>query len=262
MACRIVLDVSAGADLVLSVAVAAGNDVLEEVLAVAVDGSSQDVREVQGPVGTRLHRVVPDADGRLTVDYRARVAEAAPVGSDELERIEATRPSRYCASDRLAPVVADLVDRDLRGHDQVRAVVDWVGGHLSYVPGSSGPLDGALDTYLSRQGVCRDYAHLVVACLRSLDVPARLVSVYAPGLEPMDFHAVAEAWVEGSWHVVDATRLAPRQTLVRIATGRDAADTAFLTVLGGTATLVEMSVLAIVDGELPVDDGHAPVRVG
>ncbi len=261
MACRIVLDVSEGADLVLSVAVAAVNDVLEEVLAVSVDGSSQEVREVAGPVGTRLHRVVPDADGRLTLDYRARVGESAPVEGEELELVEATRPSRYCPSDRLAPIVADLVDRDLRGHDLVRAVVDWVSGHLSYVPGSSGPLDDALDTYLTRQGVCRDYAHLVVACLRSLDVPARLVSVYAPGLDPMDFHAVAEVWVDGAWHVVDATRLAPRQTLVRIATGRDAADTAFLTVLGGTATLIEISVLAVVDGDLPVDDGHAPVRV-
>ena len=52
--------------------------------------------------------------------------------------------------------------------------------------------------------------------------------MYAPGLYPMDFHAVAEAFVEGHWRVVDATLLAPRQTLVRIATGRDAADTAFL----------------------------------
>ena len=52
-----------------------------------------------------------------------------------------------------------------------------------------------------------------------------------PGLYPMDFHAVAEAYVDGGWYVVDATTLAPRQTLVRIATGRDAADTAFLTVI-------------------------------
>ena len=53
----------------------------------------------------------------------------------------------------------------------------------------------------------------------------------------MDFHAVAEALVDGTWRVVDATLLAPRSSLVRIATGRDAADTAFLTVIGGTVDL-------------------------
>lgn len=99
----------------------------------------------------------------------------------------------------------------------------WVGTRLNYVPGSSDPIDGAVDTLLAGERVCRDYAHLVVALLRAVKVPAaRLVSVYAPGVYPMDFHAVAEAFVEGQWRVVDATLLAPRQTLVRIATGRDA----------------------------------------
>jgi transglutaminase-like putative cysteine protease len=109
--------------------------------------------------------------------------------------------------------------------------------------------------------VCRDYAHLVIAMLRALDVPARLAAVYAPGLSPMDFHAVAEAWVDGAWHVVDATGLAPRQSLLRISTGRDASDTAFLTNTRSLVTISRMEVLATVD-ELPVDDVTAPVRLG
>jgi transglutaminase-like putative cysteine protease len=92
-----------------------------------------------------------------------------------------------------------------------------------------------------------------VALLRALGVPARLVAVYAPGLDPMDFHAVAEAWVDDAWHVVDATTLAPRSTLLRIATGRDAADTAFLTVTRGGAALASMEVTATADA-LPDDD--------
>ena len=84
------------------------------------------------------------------------------------------------------------------------------------------------DTLLAGAGVCRDYAHLVVALLRAVNVPARLVAVYAPGCQPMDFHAVAEAFVDGSGGSSTPRCLAPRQTLVRIATGRDAADTAFL----------------------------------
>jgi transglutaminase-like putative cysteine protease len=111
-----------------------------------------------------------------------------------------------------------------------------------------------VDTLLARQGVCRDYAHLVIALLRGLDVPARMASAYAPGLAPMDFHAVAEVAVDGHWRVVDATLLAPRATLVRIASGRDAADTAFLSTYGGGADLLEMNVTATVDGDLPGDD--------
>jgi transglutaminase-like putative cysteine protease len=101
--------------------------------------------------------------------------------------------------------------------------------------------------------VCRDYAQLVIAMLRALYVPARLVAVYAPGCEPMDFHAVAEAFVDREWRVVDATCLAPRQSMVRIATGRDAADTAFLDNHHGAITLNAMTITAIVDGELPID---------
>ena len=100
-------------------------------------------------------------------------------------------------------------------------------------------------------GYAATIAHLVVALLRAVNVPARLVSVYAPGLYPMDFHAVAEAFVEGHWRVVDATLLAPRQTLVRIATGRDAADTAFLDNHKGAITLNKLLVTAVVDGDLP-----------
>jgi hypothetical protein len=79
------------------------------------------------------------------------------------------------------------------------------------------------------------------------------VSVYAPGVYPMDFHAVAEAFVEGQWRVVDATLLAPRQALVRIATGRDASDTAFLDNHKGAITLNQLVVSAVVDGDLPRD---------
>ncbi len=86
--------------------------------------------------------------------------------------------------------------------------------------------------------------------------------MYAPGLSPMDFHAVAEAFVEGEWRVVDATLLAPRQTLVRIATGRDAADTAFLDNHKGAITLNKLVVTAVVDGAHPRDSIDELVSIG
>ena len=117
-------------------------------------------------------------------------------------------------------------------------MASWVFERLAYAPGSSGPLDTAIHTLVAGAGVCRDFAHLTITLCRALGVPARLAAVYAPGLSPMDFHAVVEVLTPAGWRVLDPTRLAPRGALVRIATGRDAADTAFATTLRGTAELV------------------------
>ena len=70
----------------------------------------------------------------------------------------------------------------------------------------------------------------------------------------MDFHAVVEAAIDGQWRALDATTLAPRETLVRISTGRDASDTAFLTVQSGRADLVSVNVTATSEPDLPTDD--------
>jgi transglutaminase-like putative cysteine protease len=231
-----------------------------ESLQITLDGSPVEVTEVPDHHGTRLH-VVRAGVGRLVLDYSAAVdGRGAPVASDEADVLRYLRPSRYCESDTLGPT-AHAEFAGLQGYDLLSAVSSWVGSRLSYVPGSSLPTDGAVQTLLARQGVCRDYAHLVIALLRALDVPARLVSVYAPGLAPMDFHAVAEAHLDGQWYVVDATTLAPRTSLVRIATGRDASDTAFLNVHHGYADLDEMEVTAVAD-VLPDDDVRDLVTIG
>ena len=125
------------------------------------------------------------------------------------EWAEALRPSRYCPSDQLEGSPPPSSTGRCRGRELVAAVAAWVHRRLVYTSGSSRPVDTAVDTLLAGQGVCRDYAHLMVTLLRALEVPARLVAVYAPGLSPMDFHAVVEADVDGAWRVVDATRLAP-----------------------------------------------------
>jgi transglutaminase-like putative cysteine protease len=205
--------------------------------------------------GEGLSHLMSLSPGRLVFDYSARViGRAAEPMVTDAERITYLRPSRYAESDRLAAVARAEFAGITGPAELLSAISSWVGTRLAYVPGSSGPLDGAVDTLLARRGVCRDYAHLVVALLRALDIPARMAAVYAPGLNPMDFHAVAEAAVDGYWRVVDATTLAPRSALVRIATGRDAADTAFLSTYGGAVDLLELTVTAVVDGVLPGDD--------
>jgi transglutaminase-like putative cysteine protease len=129
---------------------------------------------------------------------------------------------------------------------------------VGYEPGVTGPGSDAIETLLTGRGVCRDFAHLVVALCRAVEVPARMVAVYAPGLTPMDFHAVVETAIDGAWWAWDATRMAPRATLVRIATGRDAADIAFVTTLSGRLELSTVEVEAVAPSNLPVDD-HEPL---
>jgi transglutaminase-like putative cysteine protease len=259
---RLVLDVEQPARIDLQVAVSAAQAArVEETLSVTRDGAPVPWAEVAFADGNRVC-VCDPAPGRLLVTYDATIeGSAQPDPVSAADRIAYRRPSRYAESDRLGPMAQAEFAGITEPADLLAAVSSWVGSRLEYVPGSSGPTEGAVDTMLKRQGVCRDYAHLVIALLRALDVPARMAAVYAPGLDPMDFHAVAEAAVDGHWRVVDATLLAPRSTLVRIATGRDAADTPFVASYGGAVQLLETEVTATVDGSLPADDVHQLVSI-
>ncbi len=238
------------------------NTELSESLSFVLDGKPLQPLEISGTHGNRIHKFEAPI-GKLKVDYTATVigrTDPAPVSEYDLSMY--LRPSRYAEADKFYGFAATEFGNYVDSTTLLEKVSSWVGTRLNYVPGSSDPIDGAVDTLLSGAGVCRDYAHLVVALLRAVNVPARVVSVYAPGLFPMDFHAVAEAFVEGQWRVVDGTLLAPRQTLVRIATGRDAADTAFLDNHKGEIILHKLLVTAVVDGDLPRDSIDELVSIG
>nr|WP_036468270.1 transglutaminase family protein [Mycobacterium genavense] len=226
---------------------------VSETLTIERNGKAIEPREIVGAHRSRIHVVAADA-GTVTVSYSATVAgEADPEPVSDIDAIEYLRPSRYAEADKFFGFAATEFQQYETSAALLEKVSSWVGTRLNYVPGSSDPIDGAADTLLAGAGVCRDYAHLVIALMRAVNVPARLAAVYAPGCQPMDFHAVAEVLIDGVWRVVDATCLAPRQSMVRIATGRDAADTAFLDNHGGAITLQNMTVSAVVDGELSKD---------
>jgi transglutaminase-like putative cysteine protease len=225
--------------------------------------------EIAAVHGGRVH-LVRAQPGRFTVVYTAVLRAPSspgpvPVSGDLPEREEAIvalRQSRYCPWDALAAYAArefaDHLDAD-PGHLAGR-VASWVFERFEYVGGSSGPLDTAVQTLLSGQGVCRDFAHLTITLCRALGIPARLVAVYAAALSPMDFHAVVEVLTPCGWQAVDPTRLVPRDTLVRIATGRDAADAAFATTVRGDVELFESAVFASTDADdLHLDDHVRPV---
>lgn len=254
------VDIFGEADLALAIAVAAAYT-QDECLTVEVDGRALAPVLVEAPHGGRLHLLRSVRSGRLTVDYSASVTGTAPAAfPTELDWFQYIRPSRYCESDRLGPF-ARAEFGGLSPHELLAAVASWVGVNIAYVPEATRPIDGAVATLLGRAGVCRDFAHLTAALLRANGVAARTVSVYAPGLDPMDFHAVVEAAIDGQWWVVDPTCLAPRQTMVRIGTGADASDTAFLTNVRGVVDLDVIEVTAAVWPHLPVDDVHQLVAL-
>lgn len=265
VAAHLEVDITAPTTLEFQIAVASHpNASVDEALSFVLDGASVQPMEISGTHGNRIHKLdVPI--GVLTVDYTATIigrTDPAPVTEYDLSMY--LRPSRYAEADNFFGFAATEFGEYLDSTTLLERVSSWVGTRLHNVPGSSDPIDGAVDTLLAGAGVCRDFAHLVVALLRAVNVPARVVSVYAPGLSPMDFHAVAEAFVDGHWRVVDGTLLAPRQTLVRIATGRDAADIAFLDNHKGsiTITLNQFEVRAIVDGDLAPDSVDQLVSIG
>jgi transglutaminase-like putative cysteine protease len=256
VAARLVFKTVADTKVALAISVARnpGYTSFDETLSVTTDGQPVPLTELSDHHGGRFHYMEFAEPTEVTVDYAATVTGfAEPEAASLMELIRYVRPSRYAESDRLLPTsYAEF--GGLQGEELLSAVRKWVHGELRYVSGSSRGTDGAVETLMNRRGVCRDYAHLAIALLRAKNVPARLAAVYAPGLSPMDFHAVAEAHINGSWHVIDPTGLAPRESMLRITAGRDSSDTAFLSTVGGSLSLRELNITAVVNGELPAED--------
>lgn len=188
-------------------------------------------------------RIWLDVEDRLTVSYRSEVTvhrlitdlaglPATPPHLLPAETVDYLMPSRYCQADHFEHLVESEF-AGLSGGAAVAAMRDWIAAHFSYVPGVSTSNTGALESYVLRQGVCRDYAHMLITLARAAGVPARFVSGYAPGVTPPDFHAVAEVFVGGAWYMVDATGMASGADMAKIGVGLDAADTSFLTHYAG-----------------------------
>ena len=259
--CTLSFAVEPGTVLAMQIAPATtAGAITSEQFTVTLDGRPAEVTDHTGEHGGRIHVVRSDA-GRLHLAYSATVrptSTAAGPGTDlDTEAITYLRQSRYCPSDAMVGFAGVELGPDATAD----MIAEWVFERLAYVLGMSGPTTTALETLAANAGACRDFAHLTIALCRARGIPARLAAVYAPGLTPMDFHAVVEARVDGSWRVLDPTRLAPRSSLVRIATGRDAADTAFATTLVGDAELLTFDATATTDGDLPLDDHAAPVTL-
>lgn len=203
--------------------------------------SGATVRQFEGRESIGVRRWV-SVGARLDCVYQAQVEVNRP--AIELSQLQETprsqldgavipylMPSRYCQSDLFLDFTATQF-KGLTGGNLVLSMNDWVASRFSYDASASHSGTTATDSFASLRGVCRDYAHVLIALVRAVGIPARFVSAYAPGVQPPDFHAVVEVFLDGDWHLVDPTGMSGPTDIVRICVGRDAADASFLTSYG------------------------------
>lgn len=201
------------------------------------------MKELNAMSGEKRFKIIeiPEA-GDITVSYKAIVEnrfriipaeklDDVPISLMPASALNYLNPSRYCQSDRLYRFAYHQFGSHQHAYQKVMAVRDWIYRNVQY-GGFTTAQTSAYDTITEQIGVCRDFAHLGVALCRALTIPARYFTGYAYRLTPPDFHACFEAYLGGHWIVIDATKLAPLNGLVKIATGVDAVDTAFASIFG------------------------------
>jgi len=227
---------------ILNISVAKNNS--QKVLSEKLQIEPQlPVEEYTSPtLGNRYLRLnVPQ--GNLEINYQATVEisyleqnpnsiKEIPPAELPLDSFYFLYPSRYCQSDRLLRMAANEFGELLPDYSRVTAICNWIYEKVIYLSGSTDSQTSAYDTATERAGVCRDFAHLGIAFCRALNIPARFVSCYAYQLQPPDFHACFEAYLGNRWYIFDPTRLVSEKGIIRIGTGKDAADVAFATIFG------------------------------
>jgi transglutaminase-like putative cysteine protease len=145
---------------------------------------------------------------------------------------ELLAPSRYVIAEEAVTARALDIAGEHPPAEAGRAAVGWVHDQLVYERGSTGVHTTSDDARAAGKGVCQDYAHLSLATLRAMGLPARYVSGYLFADNAATIGATtsgeSHAWVEfwaGSWVALDPTSLhdvADRHIVV--ARGRDYGD--------------------------------------
>ena len=217
------------------------------------------------PVSLNRYMRLSAAPGPLRVSYTATVdlhhhrADPAQIAEVPVARLPTSvlgyiYPSRYCESDRLGRMAMREFGQRWQGYGRVQGIRDWVQQHTVYTPNTSNSNTSAVDTLLETVGVCRDFAHLMIAMCRAVNIPARFTTGIDygadPTLGPTDFHAYVEAWLGDRWYLFDPSGTAIPMGFVRFGTGRDAADVAFATIFGPvTASSPRIQIQAIAGGD-------------
>jgi transglutaminase-like putative cysteine protease len=188
----------------------------------------------------------------------AQIAEV-PVAQLPAGVLSYLYPSRYCQSDRLGKLAMREFGSQWQGYARVQGIRDWVLQRTKFTSMSSNGNTSAVDTLIETVGVCRDFAHLMIALCRACNIPARFTTGIDYGADPVlgptDFHAYVEVWVGGRWYIFDPSGTAIPMGFVRFGTGRDAADVAFATIFGPVragAPRIAIEAIPGADGQLNV----------
>ena len=236
-----------GADFIFNVQAARTRQqqVVQERLVISQQLAPQSY--VDAPTSARFLRLHADA-GPLRLHYDAVLdisqhrADPASLGEIRVADLPGhvlpyLYPSRYCESDRLHRFAVGQFGALWQGYSRVQAIRDWVLNHVSFTSNTSNSSTTASDTLIEKQGVCRDFTHLMIALCRAVNIPARFTTGIDYGadsaLGPQDFHAYVEAYVGHRWYMFDPSGTAIPMGFIRLATGRDAADAAFASIFGG-----------------------------
>ncbi len=227
------------------------------------------------PVTQTRYLRLAAATGALSVHYEATVdishftalPENIPeVGVADLpgEVLQYLYPSRYCPSDRLHRLALNEFGELPPGYSRAQAIHDWVTSRVNFQSNSSDGNTTAIDTLVDRVGVCRDFAHLMIALCRAVNIPARFTTGIDYGADPVlgptDFHAYVEVFLGDRWYIFDASGVAIPMGFVRLGIGRDAADSAFATMFGGvmsSAPVVRIEAIPNALGKLVLPQ-HVP----
>lgn len=201
--------------------------------------------------GNRVARIVAPA-GKLEISHRITVEDSGipdvgieglvqhPVQELPPEVLQFLLASRYCEVDKFMPLAWELFGKTPPGWQRVRAILDFVHGHVTFGYAHARSTKTAWDVWEEKKGVCRDFQHLAITFCRCMNVPARYVTGYLGDIgipadpAPMDFSAWMEVYLGGAWRTLDARHNKPRVGRVLMAVGRDATDVALTTSFGAT----------------------------
>lgn len=229
--------------------------VLEESLVIEPYVKVEELSSANGE--NRLIRIEVSEEKNINISYKAVVDNffketnhtdqaEVPVAELDTSVFPYLYPSRYCQSDKLYRFANNKFGSIENPFLKVLTLTDWIHNNVEYLSGLTNSQTSAYDTVTELAGVCRDFAHLGIALCRALTIPARYFTGYAYKLNPPDFHACFEAYLGNEWILFDATKLVPLNGIVKIATGRDAADTAVASLFGNVnCTSIKVSCNAV-----------------
>lgn len=252
----------AGADFIFNVQAARTNQ--QRIVGEALTVSQRvDVHEFEAYEGAgrflrlRAHQGPLQLQYSATVDIHAHLADPAQIAETWIPDLPGhvlpyLYPSRYCESDKLNALAMREFGHLWQGYSRAQAICDWVHSHIAFVSGSSLGTTSALETLQQGRGVCRDFAHLMIALCRAVNMPARFATGLDygadPALGPPDFHAYVEVYLGGRWYIFDPSGTAIPMGFVRLTAGRDAADSAFASIFGNVRPVGSQLFIEAVNG--------------